>query len=81
MAPRKDTDMASSQPAATIDLAFFRNTGFILVVATLIAGALTLFITLTESRSIILAQDAQAKESAKIVTAEVTGDSQTVPQE
>jgi hypothetical protein len=72
--------MASSQPAAAFDLAFFRNTGFILVLATLIAGALTLFLTLTQSQSIILAQNAQAIESAKIVTAEVTGSSQTASQ-
>ena len=72
--------MASSQPAATFDLTFFRNTGFILVVATLIAGALTLFLTLTESGSIILAQNAQAMESAKIVTAGATGASHTAPQ-
>ena len=72
--------MASSQPAATFDLTFFRNTGFILVVATLIAGALTLFLTLTESRSIIHAQDVQAMASAKVVTAEATGSSQTASQ-
>jgi len=72
--------MASSQPATTFDLAFFRNTGFILVLATLIAGALTLFLTLTESRSIILAQNAQAMDSAKIATAEATGFSHTVSQ-
>ena len=73
--------MVSSQPAATLDLVFFRNTGFILVVATLIAGALTLFLTLTESRSIILDPDAQAMESTKIVTAEATGASPTASQE
>jgi hypothetical protein len=72
--------MASSQPAATFDLAFFRNTGFMLVLATLIAGAVTLFLTLTESRSIFLAQNAQAMDSAKIATAEETGSSQTASQ-
>jgi len=73
-------DEAGTASPATFDLAFFRNTGFLLVFATLVAGALTLFLTVAESRSIILAQNAQAKEPAKIVTAEVTGSSQTVSQ-
>ena len=73
--------MASPQPATTFDLAFFRNTGFILVLATIIAGALTLFLTVAESQSIILAQKAQMKEPTKIVTVEITGSIQTVSQE
>ena len=70
--------MALPQPA--LDVAFFRNTGFILVLATLVAGALTLFLTVTESRSIILAQKAQMTEPAETVTAEITDSIQTASQ-
>ena len=77
----EDQDMASSQPATTFDLAFFRNTGLALVFATLVAGALTLFLTVGESRSIILAQKAQMKEPSKIVTVEISGSMQTASQE
>jgi hypothetical protein len=71
----------SPQPASTFDIRFFRNTGLTLVIATLVAGAITLSLTLTESRSIILAGQAQTKVPAEIMAAEVTESIQTVYQE
>jgi hypothetical protein len=72
----------SHEPASTSDLGFFRNTGFALVVATLVAGAITLSLTVKESRSIQTAsKEAQTKEPAEIVTADVTGSIQTASQE
>ena len=70
----------SPQPASTFDMGFFRTTGLALVIATLVAGAITLSLALTEGRSIILAREAQTQEPAKIV-AEVTGSIQTAYQE
>lgn len=63
------------------DVRFFRNTGLALVTATLMAGAITLSLTLTENRSVILALQAQTKEPAEIIAAEVTESIQTDYQE
>ena len=41
------------------DIRFFRNTGFALVTATLMAGAITLSLTLTTNRSIALVRNAE----------------------
>lgn len=71
----------SSQPASTFDIGFFRNTGLTLVIATLVAGAITLSLTLTESRSIILAGQAQTKVPAEILAAGVTESIQIAGQE
>jgi hypothetical protein len=70
----------SPQPASTFDIGFFRNTGLTLVIATLVAGAITLSLTLMESRSIILARQEQAKVPAEIMAAEVTESIQTAYQ-
>ena len=43
----------------TLDVRFFRLTGVTLVVATLVAGAMTLSLTIGESRALYLAQEAQ----------------------
>jgi len=53
--------MASTQPHATLDVRFFHFTGVALVVATLVAGAMTLSLTIDESRALYLAQEAQSK--------------------
>lgn len=46
-----------SQPAQVLDHRFFRNTGFVLVMGTLMAGAitLTLMINITDSAATIIA--------------------------
>ena len=49
--------MASTQP----DIKFLRNTGFALAAAAIMAGALTLFLTVEENRSLMLAHDAEAQ--------------------
>lgn len=49
------------------DLAFFRNTGIALVIATLAAGTVTLSLSLAESRAIILAGDTEPKISVQQV--------------
>jgi hypothetical protein len=71
----------SPQPASTFDIGFFRNTGLTLVIATLVAGAITLSLTLTESQSITLARQAQTKVPAEIMAAGVTGSIQIAGQE
>ena len=53
--------MAATQPDIPLDLRFFRFTGVALVVATLVSGAITLSLTVGESRAIDLAQQEQSK--------------------
>ena len=80
--PVKQEDMAlSPQPISTSDIAFFRNTGLALVIASLLSGAITLSLTVRENRSITLAQETMTKERAKIVTADVSGSIPTYHQE
>ena len=71
----------TSDPAPTFDVGFFRNTGFALVLATLIAAAITLSLTLSESRIMNLAQEAHSKEPVRIGSAEVTGPIQVASQD
>jgi hypothetical protein len=77
----RNADMAlSPQPASTFDIGFFRNTGLALLIATLVAGAITLSLTLMESRSVILAREVQTQEPAETM-AGVTGAIQRAYQE
>ena len=53
--------MAATQTDTPLDVRFFRFTGVALVVATLVSGAITLSLTVGESRALYLAQEAQTK--------------------
>jgi hypothetical protein len=44
-----------SRPESTSDIAFFRNTGLALILATLVAGAITISLTLTQNAPMQLA--------------------------
>ncbi len=58
--------MALTQPDATLDVKFFHFTGVTLVVAALVAGSVTLSLTVGESRALYLAQEAQKKVPQKL---------------
>ena len=53
------------------DIPFLRNTGFLLVIATLVAGAITLSLTFREGRSMQMVQDSHISAPAQIVAASV----------
>ena len=47
----------SSQPISTSDVTFFRNTGLALIFATLVAGAITISLTLKQNQPIPFVQE------------------------
>jgi hypothetical protein len=55
------------------DVVFLRNTGYSLVFATLVAGAITLTLTLKESWSIQIAQQPEIKAPLQISAAAFAG--------
>lgn len=61
--------MAATQPETQLDLRFFRLTGVALVVATSVAGAVTLSLTIGESRALYLAQHEQIKLAPELASA------------
>jgi hypothetical protein len=60
--------MALTQPDVTLDIRFFHFTGVALVVATLVAGAITLSLTVGESRALYLAQEVHTKVLLQLAT-------------
>jgi hypothetical protein len=71
----------SSQPISTFDTTFFRNTGLALVGGTLVAGAVMLSLVVSQSQSVLLAQEAQPKASLQLVAASVAESVQAASQE
>ena len=63
-----DIDLSSPQ-ISKFDLAFFRNTGVILVCATISAGAITLFLTYSDSPIPLIAKDAELKIGLEVAAA------------
>lgn len=62
------------------DLAFFRNTGLALVIATLVAGTITLSLTIEESRAIILAGETKSKIHDQLAVAETVAFTTAAPE-
>ena len=50
-----------SRQVSTSDIAFFRNTGLALILATLVAGAITIALTLTQNQPIVFADKTETK--------------------
>jgi len=55
------------------DIVFLRNTGYSLVFATLVAGAITLTLAMRESRFIQIAQESEIKATVQISAAAFAG--------
>ena len=65
--------MASTQPDTPLDLTFFRFTGVALLVTALFAGAMTLSLTLSESRVLYLAQQEEMKVPLQLAASTPAG--------
>ena len=61
----------SSQSVSTSDIAFFRNTGLALIIATLVAGAITISLTLAQNQPIIFTNEGETKVPMQLAAGSV----------
>jgi hypothetical protein len=70
-----------SRQVSTSDIAFFRKTGLALILGTLVAGAITISLTLTQNQPIVFAEEMGTKAPMQLAAASVAMPLQEVSHE